>query len=216
MFANIIDAAGREAGNIWYIFLILGLFAGFLKWAWTQVKKELEEVIDAKTEPMRAEMKPNGGGSLRDQVNVLVAGQNEFRGDMGHVKTKLNQMDADSQLDRARLKATIANHEAAFYETDENDTVTYVNDEYLSLFGLSYHDAMANDWDKVVDPDDLDDLRRSVGFAYTNQVEWTDQFRIIRPTDKKKFLLTVRAFPIKVEGVFKGFVGGITKTKELV
>lgn len=219
---NALAQFGDGLARIWPLFIAIGAMFGGLKYAWRRVRKELEEVIDAKTEPMRAEMQPNGGGSLKDAVNRTEAGVHEIRANQAQTTKLANDivgevqsLRTDMRLEVARQKALIAASSGGYYEIDENAKLTYINDAYLTITGLGYLDAMADGWKNVIDPRDLDHITRSTAFALQNKVEWSDRFRIRRPTDGKHLLIQAKAVPMIDGTTFKGFAGVITVTREL-
>ena len=69
----------------------------------------------------------------------------------------------------------------AIFETDALGSVTFVNDRWCELTGLSATNALGAGWMRVLHPDDLERVIAEWQAAVTQAREVRIEFRIVRP-----------------------------------
>lgn len=108
-----------------------------------------------------------------------------------------------------RVSALTANANAAYYEIDADAQLTYVNDKFLELYGMTEAEALQNTWREHVVPEDLARVEESGRLAMEHQREWICRFDVIRPGGER-VEVSARGFPIVHDGVLHGFAGAMT------
>ncbi len=88
---------------------------------------------DAALADIRAEMKPNGGGSLKDLVRSA------------HDRIVIQEL---------RLRSVMATSPVALYECDAAGNCTWVNDRLCDLFGLDHEKMLGNGWLSAIAQDE--------------------------------------------------------------
>ena len=75
-----LEASGQEISKAWPWILICGLLFGFVGFLWrnfvrprvkTELSNEIKSVVNEALAPVLHELKPNGGGSIKDQINRI-------------------------------------------------------------------------------------------------------------------------------------------------
>lgn len=233
LFANFLSdwlgSLGDGVGRIWPLFVLAGGVLGILRLAWKKVKAELEDVIDVKTEPMRAEMRPNGGGSLRDSINRLEAGQaTSLANQEGFKKAQEKQDETFKKLavrvnsvadevaaTSARVQAIRANTQNPYVELDADLNHTFVNKAFTDLFGVQYTAALGDfDWESRVHPDDIDRLAHVAEVLRTDPQRYITPARIINRVKKTMYTTTSYGYPIFDHGVCTGYAASIAVEDE--
>jgi len=82
------------------ILSILGIILGFI----AQVTKKFQKLIKDEVTEMAKEFKPNGGSTLKDQVNRLESGHSEIEKDIKDLKKDLSDNLSDVKKDNQRLE----------------------------------------------------------------------------------------------------------------
>ncbi len=98
---------------------------------------------------------------------------------------------------------------------DEEGKFTYINEHYLRMTGLREEEALRNEWERIVHPDDLHDLKRARNQAIANRADsYGMSYRYLRPDGTIVWVDTVsRAFRQK-EGGKRGYVVAIQDVTE--
>lgn len=229
---DFLEDLGTELSHIWPVLLVLGFVGGIIwRFAKHTVKTSLTQVmhdtvvteirpIQEKVKAIEEQFQNNGGSSLKDAVDKVNAKLDDNNQQVIDTRTemlsinakrdkKLTQIHEDLLVQNSRISALAANSNAAYYEIDENAKLTYVNDKYLELYGMTYQQAMGNNWRNYIDIEDLDRVDRSAQSALRNRSDWTCDFNIVR-TDGTKIAVVARAFPIWEGEDFAGYAGAMT------
>lgn len=215
---DFLEEFGEEISHFWPIIVLIGTLIGVWRWTIRYANKKINltitEHLDEKLKPIVQETQPNGGGSMKDVVNKTKDALDEFRlkysNDEREKRALLKELAGEVRSDRARIHALIANLHTAYFEIEENAKITYVNDSYLTLFGISYQEALLGNWRQYIHPDDLAEVDDSANRAFSSRTDWGKEFRIIRKTDRKIFRVYTHSFPLIDEaGNFMGYTGSI-------
>ena len=145
------------------------------------------ECIQQKLDSLVAELRPNGGKSLRDLVE------------------KINE---NTTYNREYVRATLDNDVQMIYETDPKGEYVWVNDTYGRYTGKQEHDLMGYGWLNTIPSDQ----RQRVRFEWESCIEehrdYSLEYEVITMNGEKlKVLSTAR--PIKITGNIKGYYGTI-------
>lgn len=143
----------------------------------------VQEVRSSVAEVVK-ELKPNGGSSLRDAVNLIVAKQ------------------------RARDNTT--EHYGVF-ETDKNGGCTHCNLQYLRLTGRTQEEVIGNGWVNCIYPEDRAYVREQWAEAVQDNRDFEMQYRMVN-ADGEPFEVIGRAVVMKDQtGRAIGYYGTIQK-----
>jgi len=218
IFANLIhdlEDFGEVLSNLWPIYVA---FAALYVGAKNLNKKlllELTKVVDEKVAPIRIEVTPNGGGSMKDSVKRLEEGQGILGDKFNEMSYTLQRAAAIATLNQGRLQAVTANLPAAYYEMDHEGNVTSINDAYLKLYDITEQEALNSDaWRKRISPEDLMIIDSSGHQAMVSQRDWYCSFHVYR--DGIQIPVVARAKALFTNGTFSGFSGAITFDASLV
>ena len=84
---------------------------------------------------------------------------------------------------------------------DEKGKFTYVNEQYLRMTGLTHEEAMANAWQTVVHPDDLESVQRIRSESVAHRLDYTMNYRYLRKDNTVVWAHSVaRGFQLKEDG----------------
>jgi len=218
MLANIITSlsgAGDIVGNIWPLFVLAAALFGGIKVMWKNVKREFTTIVETNIEPLRKEVTPNGGGSMKDSVKRV----EELGAKLGDKLDMLvNGVDEAKQIatsNGSRLSAVIASIEAAYYEMDAAGSVIDVNDAYLELFNITEKQALSTvNWRNNISDDDLRAIDLSGEHAVKSKSDWYSTFTVNR--DGVSIPVTARAKPIFNGTELVGFSGAMSYDRDLL
>jgi len=96
------------------------------------------------------------------------------------------------------------------FRTDENGLTTFVNPAWCQISGLSFTDALGDNWLNAVHPDDRENI--SKGWKDASQVHKTSvsDYRFVRPDGSVAWVLGQATPEINTEGKTIGYIGTIT------
>ena len=109
----------------------------------------------------------------------------------------------------SRTRAIAAALQSAYFETDEHGEVTYINDSYTTLTGLSHTDAMRGRLKEVLSSEDDQRLQAAFRQGIEHQEIILARFTITHPTTGTVTNATLRAYPIFNDAGFAGHAGTI-------
>jgi PAS domain S-box-containing protein len=114
---------------------------------------------------------------------------------------------ANSEL-RFRTLAKAA--PVGIFETDANGNTTYVNEAWMEYSGLSYDEAMNNEWMNMIHPEDRE-MQVSAWYDKTKKGEASfSEYRIINKAGQVRWV-NGGAIPIgNSEGVITGYIGTLS------
>jgi PAS domain S-box-containing protein len=145
------------------------------------------DCIQQKLDSLVAELRPNGGKSLRDLIE----------------KINLN-----TTYNREYVRATLDNDIQMIYETNEVGEVVWVNNTYGRYAGKQIDDLLDNGWINSV----TTEFRNTVRDEWQSAVEEHRDFNLeydMISYDGSKMKVQSVARPIKVAGNIKGYYGVI-------
>ena len=143
----------------------------------------VQEVRSSVAEVVK-ELKPNGGSSLRDAVNLIVAKQ------------------------RARDNTT---EQYGVFETDKNGGCTHCNLQYLRMTGRTQEEVIGNGWVNCIYPEDRAYVREQWAEAVQDNRDFEMQYRMVN-ADGEPFEVIGRAVVMKDQlGRAIGYYGTIQK-----
>jgi PAS domain S-box-containing protein len=213
---------GGELANAWPIIIALMTLGVVLRYV-------MRNAIRDQLDPIKQQFQNNGGSSMRDAVDKLAGDTAELKQSFADRSTQLEEIRADYQSSMKHIRdkidfifdaviknkavvdaLTASDPQLAWFELDSKADVVYVNDAYLKLFGIAYHEAMENKWVEFVNQDDLMGLLEATHAAVTNKTGFYYRFRVHDRSGKEKAVVA-RSTPIVENGELKGFVGALTQ-----
>ena len=149
---------------------------------------ELRE-IKANQAVFQTEMHPNGGGSLKDQLNRI-----EDQGNNTYALTGA-KLHVDQQ---------------AMFVTDETGRVTSNNYQHQMLTGFSADQVEGDAWILVIDPKDRDKISKGWKDAVSQQREYSEDVNYITPKGRKYRVHVKAARQLDSNGKLRGWLGVVT------
>ena len=148
------------------------------------------ECIQQKLDSLVAELRPNGGKSLRDLVE------------------KINE---NTTYNREYVRATLDNDMQMIFETDSKGEYVWVNDTYGRYTGKQEHDLMGYGWINTVCSSDRTRVRDEWESCIEEHRDFASEYEI-NTMDGNRLKVIATARPIKVTGNIKGYYGTIKIT----
>ncbi len=174
--------------------VILAIFSGYMFYLFNKLKPYttiIKDMSDLKSDisSISNELKPNGGKSIKDQINEL----------QSCTKTILY-----------RQRWILDNREEPIFETDEKGNFTWANDALMRLTDRSFRDLENNNWINALCEKTRDEVNDSWQIAIENKRNFEHEIVII---DSKN-----RAFSAKCHAVIqddKKYIGKFIHIKEI-
>lgn len=174
--------------------VVLTIFGGYMFYLFKKLKPYTtitKDIADLKTDisTISKELKPNGGKSIKDQINDL-------------------QLSTKTILYRQRW--ILDNREEPIFETDEKGNFTWANDALMRLTDRSFRDLENNNWINALCEKTRDEVNDSWQIAIENKRNFEHEVVIV---DSKK-----RCFSAKCHAVIqedKKYIGKFVNIKEL-
>jgi PAS domain S-box-containing protein len=148
LLASLITALTVIGGALW-------------RWVWRPVWRAVRE-LKAILAFIEAELRPNGGSSIRDAVNRMEMGI--------EAANKKIDLVAQRQLQRTNLDAT------GLWETDRAGRFTFVNPAMARLAGAAPEDFLGLGWKTHVHPRDRAEVSASWQSAVQDERDFTFVF----------------------------------------
>lgn len=145
------------------------------------------ECIQQKLDSLVAELRPNGGKSLRDIVE------------------KINE---NTTYNREYVRASLDNDYQMIFETDSVGEYLWVNDTYSRYTGKQDHDLIGYGWINTVCSADRIRIRDEWESCIEEHRDFNAEYEI-NTMDGNKLKVMSTARPIKVTGNIKGYYGSI-------
>lgn len=143
--------------------------------------------IQEKLDSLVAELRPNGGKSLRDLVE------------------KINE---NTTYNREYVRASLDNDLQIIYETDANGEYLWVNQTYSRYTGKQTEDLLGYGWLNSVCTDCRSRVRNEWESSIEEHRDFNMEYDIIGYDNEKIRVLSI-AKPIKLSGTIKGYYGTI-------
>ena len=142
---------------------------------------------------IEAELRPNGGESLRDAINDIA--------------NKQHEQDA---FGRALLHTS----NLATLRTDAHGKLTHINRAYQYLTGWSLDEVKGDGWVNAISPEDRDRIKHRWQEAVASKREFHDDIIFVRP-DGAKFEAHANVYrEMDSQGKVRGWLGVIIPTKK--
>lgn len=179
------------------------IYKKVLRPMWVKVKNVntlLDLMVGVKT--LLAEMKPNGGSTIRDSIDRIEKNSMETR-------NAVNRAEA-----RTIARQAVMNDLAPFgiFDTAENGEVNYLNRTFSVWTGRPAGELMGYGWTNMIPPRE----RRSVIEAWNEALDekrvFETQFNLV-DQNGKEFAVSCRATPVKshIDGTIFGYRGIIQR-----
>lgn len=189
-FEKIIDVLGKINSSI----VIVAAFGGYMFYLIKKLQPFTTIITDIASlkeeiESISKELKPNGGKSMKDQLNDLQAS----------TKTILH-----------RQRWILDNREEPIFETDEKGNFTWANDSLIRLTDRLFKDLENNNWINALCEKTRDEVNESWQLAIENKRNFEHDIVII---DSKN-----RAFNAKCHAVRQDdgkYIGKLIYIKEI-
>jgi PAS domain S-box-containing protein len=140
----------------------------------------------AKLDNILAELRPNGGDSLRDSVNRIEHQQKGFE---------------------AFLSAQLNIQDVAIVRTDAAGKLTNVNRQYQRMMGYSLAEVMGEGWINCIHPEDRERVVDNWKDAVTAGREVSEDIKYLR-ADGTSFVAHANVYrEVDDEGVIRGWLG---------
>lgn len=177
----------------------LGVIGGGILWLYRKAikpaVKNLNEWQDMIAR-IEAELKPNGGASIRDSLNRLEQSVAKLRG---------------------ISKVILLDNDEGIFETDAKGHCVYVNRTYERMVGRSFSELKGDGWMKIIHPADLPRVSLEWETCIRQEREFEMTFRYVHQNGKE-FPVKVTANPIRdpspAEGAVLGYLGRSAIIKE--
>ncbi len=127
------------------------------------------------------------------------------------------RIEAEDQLRESRqLFETLARTApVGIFRTNEEGSTTYVNPRWSSFTGLTYAEALENNFMGAIHPDDQAERTAEWFYAVKHKIPVISEYRFMRP-DGSVVWVQGQAIPEIIDGQVKGYIGTITDITELI
>lgn len=159
--------------------------------------QEIEKTIIC-IEKISKEFSPNGGSSIKDQLNAM---QRDL---------KRNTDLTEQVLHRQRWMLNHKDH--AIFEADDDGKTTWVNATYLKLIGRDMNFVMGHGWKNIIAPEDRDRVVKNWERCIKDKTNAEDTYLVVDAEGKK---VKVFCAACRIENV--GYIGAleiISSTKD--
>ena len=138
-------------------------------------QKQFRE-ISSKVDEILIELRPNGGGSLRDSVNRIE-----------------DQVSYQNSARRTAMETS----PVALVEADEHGNAIWTNTAHARLTGMSKHELLGNGWVNSIEASCRDRVEEAWNRAVAQERAFHDFVTYINATSGDCFVAEVTAHPIK-------------------
>lgn len=143
---------------------------------------------DALLKDIQAELKPNGGKSLRDVIDLI-----KF----------------DTSRNAAFNKTQLNAHAKPLFELDQGGNLIWANRPFLRLTGYQLFELKGKGWYSTIDPEDKERARNVWAKALMEQTELEEAF-LFKNTSGEGFPVHVRSYIIRDNESFFGYLCELT------
>jgi len=155
-----------------------------LAWVWNKTFGRRGVQLDR----IEAELRPNGGSSIRDVIDRIEAKQAGFE---------------------AYLTAQMNLQKLAILRTDAKGKLTAINRHYQKLLGVSLQEVEGDGWINVLHPDNREKIIEKWQNAINSQIEFSEDIHYIT-SDGKDFWAHSHVYrEISARGQVLGYLGVI-------
>lgn len=140
-----------------------------------------------------AELKPNGGASVRDS---------------------LNRIELSQVLNESRQRAVLTGMDVGVFETDSAGNFTWINRKYLRMTGRAPDEVKGSGWINTVALRDRDRIISAWDDAISEEREFEDEYMMITP-DNERVTVQIRTYKMaNHDKESLGFLGMVTPLQE--
>ncbi len=154
---------------------------------------------------IQKELKPNGGTSIKDVINVLATKMDTVVDNTMFLTNQANRMEA-------RQQSLLNTVEIPKFETDPSGDCIFVNKAYLNLIGRPFDEIQGKGWVNVIHPDDRIRVQVEWKNAIVDNRNFDMEFRII-DRDRQVYRVYCEATPIS--GASNGYSGSYERVEKL-
>jgi len=164
----------------------------FFKW----VGRVMSDVQDhmSMVRDIAAELKPNGGSSIKDSVN--------------RIEANLAKTDA-------RQWAVVMSLDDPISELNSSGHLVRANRSYLDFVGQQPEDVMRSGWTNHVHPDDRERVAREWAEAVKNGSTYEGHHRVVTPSGTYEVWGTARPFFNPADKSVMGWIGRFNKAVKI-
>jgi len=178
----------------------MGMIYATLKWlipAGMRVHGALKKV-----DTIYAEVRPNGGTSLRDSI---------YR-----QETAIAKIIESQELGDARQWAIVSSGIIPTWESSDEGACLRPNNALLELVGRSAEQMVGNGWENILHKDDAHRCWAEWQDAIKKRKTFESTYRIVNHTTNATYEVVAKTTPIiSPNGVVKGWIGTYTHIKEV-
>lgn len=179
---------------------ILGLGIAGLKWIVPAIAR-IHGAI-GKVDTIYAEVKPNGGSSLRDSIDRQEAA-------IGDVRDGLEMADA-------RAWAIVSSGKQPTWESGPDGGCLRANAAYLELVGRSADEVKGNGWENILAKNDKRRIWNEWSEAVAKRRTFESSYRVTNHGTSETFLVDAKATPIIGRGgELRGWIGVYNNVRPL-
>jgi PAS domain S-box-containing protein len=171
---------------------------------WRKLSAFAKRVMNALegAETIRAELRPNGGGSFRDHLDRQFA----------IVNNRLSTNEARSAMTVAFQRQTVGTDpKVAIVELSAAGKVIWANARMMEITGLSLDDIRAGLLSSVIHEDDREEVLERWAHAVDGTRPFLDTFRYSHAVTEKPVVVRAHVSPVLVNEAVIGWVGVITE-----
>lgn len=149
---------------------------------------------------------------LRVDPGAAVTLETSGADERGRLARAFESLMSQLRARQAELSAVTDASPLGFFRTDAEGSLTYVNEAYLRMHGLT-RDAAAEGWHGLVDAAQREAVWREWRDAVGRAQEYVTVLPVTRP-DGREALLSVRSAPLIADGRLLGHVGTVSDITE--
>ncbi len=172
--------------------MVLTGVVGILGAIYPGVRKLLRSIV-----AVEGQLKPNGGDSLRDRIEKILAKQKAFHATFEGTK-----------------RAAFDLVPAPVFEAKPDGSCEFVNLEYCDRLGITRDQALGKGWLALVTTDDRDRVRQAWAEAVRDSGHFSESFRLMNRQNRTVLRVDCRAVPITgSDGSVLSYVGFLKPTE---
>lgn len=154
---------------------------------------------------LEKELKPNGGNTLRDKINLINQELSRIHRDLTAFKNK-----QDIMLDFIGF----SEDGMGFFEANINGNCTYVSHKYCEISGLLETEAYGSGWINAIKSEDRDDVLKEWELCVKQGRTFIMGYSFINKKEDKEISITCYATPIRCEEGIIGYIGAIKRNTQ--
>jgi PAS domain S-box-containing protein len=125
-------------------------------------------------------------------------------------ETKRKKTEASILESEHRYQTLTEVSPVGIFRTDASGKMTYVNQRWCEIAGISYKEAMGNGWLKAVNRDDSGNLFENWTHAISKKTKLESEYRFVRPDESIAWVIGQGIPELNSENKIVGYIGTIT------